>query len=68
LPWPVVGPQPGQLQQIRRPDAGAGLAVSAKDKITDAWDHFDVKAILPEHAADLGTVFGTQEEIGRKMT
>jgi hypothetical protein len=33
------------------------LAVSAKDKITDAWDHFDVKAILPEHAADLGTVF-----------
>jgi hypothetical protein len=44
------------------------LAVSAKDKITDTWDHFDVKAILPEHAADLGTVFGTQEEIGRKMT
>jgi hypothetical protein len=42
------------------------LAVSAKDKITDAWDHFDVKAILPEHAADLGTVSGRRKKSGAR--
>jgi branched-chain amino acid transport system substrate-binding protein len=43
------------------------LAVSVKDKITDQWDYFDVKATLPENPADIDKVFGTQEEIGCKM-
>jgi branched-chain amino acid transport system substrate-binding protein len=43
------------------------LAVSVKDKITDQWDYFDVKATLPENPADLDKVFGTQEEVGCKM-
>jgi branched-chain amino acid transport system substrate-binding protein len=43
------------------------LAVSVKDKITDKWDFFDVKATLPENAADLDKVFGTEAEIGCKM-
>ena len=44
------------------------LAVSVKDNITDKWDYFDVKATLPENAADLDKVFGTPEETGCKMT
>jgi branched-chain amino acid transport system substrate-binding protein len=44
------------------------LAVSVKDKITDKWDYFDVKATLPQNPADLDKVFGSQEEIGCKMT
>jgi branched-chain amino acid transport system substrate-binding protein len=44
------------------------LAVSVKDHITDRWDYFDVKALLPEHVADLDKVFGTPEETGCKMT
>ncbi len=43
------------------------LAVSVKEKITDKWDYFDVKATLPETMADLDKVFGTAEEIGCKM-
>src|SRR4051794_8117432 len=43
------------------------LAVTVKDRITDRWDYFDVKAILPENVADLEKVFGTQEEIGCRM-
>jgi branched-chain amino acid transport system substrate-binding protein len=43
------------------------LAVSVKDRITDQWDYFDVKATLPENPADLDKVFGTPEEIGCKM-
>lgn len=43
------------------------LAVQVKDKITDKWDYFDVKATLPENPADLDKVFGTQEEVGCKM-
>jgi branched-chain amino acid transport system substrate-binding protein len=43
------------------------LAVSVKDKITDKWDYFDVKATLPQNPADLEKVFGTPEEIGCKM-
>jgi branched-chain amino acid transport system substrate-binding protein len=38
-----------------------------KDKITDKWDYFDVKATLPENVADLDKVFGTQEDVGCKM-
>jgi branched-chain amino acid transport system substrate-binding protein len=44
------------------------LAVSVKEKITDKWDYFDVKATLQENVADLDKVFGSQEEIGCKMT
>jgi branched-chain amino acid transport system substrate-binding protein len=43
------------------------LAVTVKDKITDKWDYFDVKATLPENVDDLDKVFGTPEEIGCKM-
>ena len=43
------------------------LAVSVKDKITDKWDYFDVKATLPENPAELDKVFGSQEEVGCKM-
>ena len=43
------------------------LAVTVKDKITDKWDYFDVKATLPENSADLDKVFGTQAEVGCKM-
>jgi branched-chain amino acid transport system substrate-binding protein len=44
------------------------LAVAVKEKITDKWDYFDVKAILPANPADLDKVFGSPEEIGCKMT
>jgi branched-chain amino acid transport system substrate-binding protein len=44
------------------------LAVSVKPKITDKWDYFDVVATLPKDPKDLPSVFGTQEEIGCKMT
>jgi branched-chain amino acid transport system substrate-binding protein len=44
------------------------LVVQVKDNITDQWDYFDVKAALPKDAADLDKVFGTQEEVGCKMT
>jgi branched-chain amino acid transport system substrate-binding protein len=43
------------------------LAVTVKEKITDKWDYFDVKATLPENIDDLQKVFGSQEEIGCKM-
>jgi branched-chain amino acid transport system substrate-binding protein len=44
------------------------LAVTVKPKITDKWDYFNVVAALPENPADLDKVFGTQEEVGCKMT
>jgi branched-chain amino acid transport system substrate-binding protein len=43
------------------------LAVQVKDKITDKWDYFDVKATLPENPADLDKTFGSEAEIGCKM-
>ena len=43
------------------------LAVTVKDKITDKWDYFDVKATLPENTADLDSVFGSAEDIGCRM-
>lgn len=43
------------------------LVVQVKEKITDKWDYFDVKAALPENPADLEKVFGTPEEVGCKM-
>jgi hypothetical protein len=42
------------------------LAVSAKDKITDTWDHFDVKAILPEHAATWARCSGRRKKSGAR--
>jgi branched-chain amino acid transport system substrate-binding protein len=44
------------------------LVVSVKPKITDKWDYFDVKAALPENPAELEKVFGSQDEIGCKMS
>ena len=44
------------------------LVVSVKPKITDKWDYFDVKAALPEKLEDMEKMFGTQDEIGCKMT
>ena len=44
------------------------LVVQVKDKVTDKWDYFDVKTALPENSSDLEKVFGTQDEIGCKMT
>ena len=38
------------------------LVVQVKPKITDKWDYFDVKGVVPENAADLDKVFGTPEE------
>jgi branched-chain amino acid transport system substrate-binding protein len=43
------------------------LAVEVKDKITDKWDYFDVKATLPENPADLDKTFGSEAEVGCKM-
>src|SRR5580658_2020954 len=43
------------------------LVVQVKDKITDKWDYFDVKAELPVNPADLDKVFGAPDEIGCKM-
>ncbi|HEX2941858.1 MAG TPA: ABC transporter substrate-binding protein [Rhodopila sp.] len=43
------------------------LAVTVKDKITSKWDYFNVAAALPQNPAELGKVFGTQEEAGCKM-
>jgi branched-chain amino acid transport system substrate-binding protein len=43
------------------------LAVSVKEKITEKWDFFDVKATLPENPADLDKTFGAPDEIGCKM-
>ena len=44
------------------------LAVSVKDKITDKYNYFDVRATLPQNPADLEKIFGSPEEIGCKMT
>jgi branched-chain amino acid transport system substrate-binding protein len=43
------------------------LAVQVKDKITDKWDYFDVKATLPENPADLDKTFGSEADVGCKM-
>jgi branched-chain amino acid transport system substrate-binding protein len=44
------------------------LAVSVKPIIADKWDYFDVKATLPENPSDIDKVFGSQEEVGCKMS
>ena len=37
------------------------LVVQVKPKITDKWDYFDVKGVVPENVADLEKVFGSPE-------
>ena len=34
------------------------LVVQVKPKITDKWDYFDVKGVVPQNVADLEKVFG----------
>jgi branched-chain amino acid transport system substrate-binding protein len=34
------------------------LVVQVKPKITDKWDYFDIKAAVPQSAAELDKVFG----------
>jgi branched-chain amino acid transport system substrate-binding protein len=43
------------------------LAVTVKDKISNKWDYFDVKATLPENPADLEKVFGTEADTGCRL-
>ena len=44
------------------------LVVQTKPKITDKWDYFDVKGVVPENLADLEKVFGSPEANGCHMT
>nr|WP_294544990.1 hypothetical protein [uncultured Rhodopila sp.] len=43
------------------------LAVTVKERITDMWDYFDVKATPPANPADMDKVFGTEAEVGCRM-
>jgi branched-chain amino acid transport system substrate-binding protein len=43
------------------------LVVQVKDKITDKWDYFDVKAVVPKDTGDLDAVFGTMDQTGCHM-
>jgi branched-chain amino acid transport system substrate-binding protein len=44
------------------------LVVEVKPKITDKWDYFDVKGMVPKDAADLDKVFGSPADNGCHMT
>jgi branched-chain amino acid transport system substrate-binding protein len=44
------------------------LVVEVKPKITDKWDYFDVKGMVPKDAADLDRVFGAPADAGCHMT
>jgi branched-chain amino acid transport system substrate-binding protein len=44
------------------------LVVEVKPKITDKWDYFDVKGMVPKDAADLEKVFGSPADNGCHMT
>ena len=44
------------------------LVVQVKPKITDKWDYFDVKGVVPENLADLEKVFGDPMANGCHMT
>jgi len=44
------------------------LVVQVKPKITDKWDYFDVKGVVPQNAADLDKVFGEPAANGCHMT
>jgi branched-chain amino acid transport system substrate-binding protein len=43
------------------------LVVQVKDKITDQWDYFDVKATVPEQTGELDALFGSPEVNGCHM-
>jgi branched-chain amino acid transport system substrate-binding protein len=44
------------------------LVVEVKPKVTDKWDYFDVKGMVPKDAADLDKVFGSPADNGCHMT
>ena len=44
------------------------LVVEVKPKITDKWNYFDVKGMVPKDAADLDKVFGSPEANGCHMS
>jgi branched-chain amino acid transport system substrate-binding protein len=44
------------------------LVVEVKPKITDKWDYFDVKGMVPKEASELEQVFGSPAENGCHMT
>ncbi len=44
------------------------LVIQVKPKITDKWDYFDVKGLVPSNSADLDKVFGDPIANGCKMT
>lgn len=44
------------------------LVVEVKPKITDKWDYFDVKGMVPKNAADLDAVFGSPAANGCHMS
>ncbi len=44
------------------------LVVEAKPKITDKWDYFDVKGVVPKDLGDLEKVFGDPQANGCHMT
>ncbi|MGH7211048.1 MAG: ABC transporter substrate-binding protein, partial [Acetobacteraceae bacterium] len=43
------------------------LVVEVKPKITDRWDYFNVKGVVPKDPADLEKAYGTQAEVGCHM-
>ncbi len=43
------------------------LVVEVKPKITDKWDYFNVKAVVPKNSDDLEKAYGTQAEVGCHM-
>jgi branched-chain amino acid transport system substrate-binding protein len=44
------------------------LVVQVKPKITDKWDYFDVKGVVPKDVGDLDKVFGSPVANGCHMT
>jgi branched-chain amino acid transport system substrate-binding protein len=44
------------------------LVVQVKPKVTDKWDYFDVKGVVPKDIADLEKVFGDPVANGCHMT
>ena len=44
------------------------LVVEVKPKVTDKWDYFDVKGMVPKTAGELDAVFGDPVANGCKMT
>jgi branched-chain amino acid transport system substrate-binding protein len=44
------------------------LVVQVKPKVTDKWDYFDVKGVVPQDIADLDKVFGDPVANGCHMS